>query len=101
MKRSECQCQIRTAVYALFRDPSRPSSAAEFLEALVVSPEEVSSTFRSLAEEYSILAPLGGNSGGITPTPPEDCEIWDEPIENPATAFLAVNLLPPELPPGR
>jgi 2-oxoglutarate ferredoxin oxidoreductase subunit beta len=29
---------------------------------------------------------------------PEDCVIWDETLENPATAFLAANLLPPEFP---
>src|SRR4030095_9014041 len=26
---------------------------------------------------------------------PEDCVVWDESLENPATAFLAANLLPP------
>jgi 2-oxoglutarate/2-oxoacid ferredoxin oxidoreductase subunit beta len=29
---------------------------------------------------------------------PEDCVIWDESLENPATAFLAANLLPPNFP---
>jgi 2-oxoglutarate ferredoxin oxidoreductase subunit beta len=29
---------------------------------------------------------------------PEDCVVWDETLENPATAFLAANLLPPEFP---
>src|SRR4029078_3363063 len=29
---------------------------------------------------------------------PEDCVIWDETLDNPATAFLAANLLPPEFP---
>jgi 2-oxoglutarate ferredoxin oxidoreductase subunit beta len=29
---------------------------------------------------------------------PEDCVVWDEAVENPATAFLAANLLPPEFP---
>jgi 2-oxoglutarate/2-oxoacid ferredoxin oxidoreductase subunit beta len=29
---------------------------------------------------------------------PEDCVVWDESLENPATAFLAANLLPPEFP---
>jgi 2-oxoglutarate ferredoxin oxidoreductase subunit beta len=29
---------------------------------------------------------------------PEDCVVWDETLENPATAFLAANLLPPHFP---
>jgi 2-oxoglutarate/2-oxoacid ferredoxin oxidoreductase subunit beta len=29
---------------------------------------------------------------------PEDCVVWDESLENPATAFLAANLLPPTFP---
>jgi 2-oxoglutarate ferredoxin oxidoreductase subunit beta len=29
---------------------------------------------------------------------PEDCVVWDETLENPATAFLAANLLPPQFP---
>jgi 2-oxoglutarate ferredoxin oxidoreductase subunit beta len=29
---------------------------------------------------------------------PEDCVMWDETLENPATAFLAANLLPPDFP---
>ena len=29
---------------------------------------------------------------------PEDCVVWDESLENPATAFLAANLLPPNFP---
>jgi 2-oxoglutarate ferredoxin oxidoreductase subunit beta len=29
---------------------------------------------------------------------PEDCVIWDETLDNPATAFLAANLLPPNFP---
>ncbi len=29
---------------------------------------------------------------------PEDCVVWDETLDNPATAFLAANLLPPSFP---
>jgi 2-oxoglutarate/2-oxoacid ferredoxin oxidoreductase subunit beta len=29
---------------------------------------------------------------------PDDCVVWDETLENPATAFLAAQLLPPEFP---
>jgi 2-oxoglutarate ferredoxin oxidoreductase subunit beta len=29
---------------------------------------------------------------------PDDCLVWDENLENPATAFLAAQLLPPEFP---
>jgi 2-oxoglutarate ferredoxin oxidoreductase subunit beta len=29
---------------------------------------------------------------------PDDCLVWDESLENPATAFLAAQLLPPEFP---
>jgi 2-oxoglutarate ferredoxin oxidoreductase subunit beta len=36
--------------------------------------------------------PLGD---GVTP---DDCVIWDESLDNPATAFLAANLLPPHFP---
>src|SRR4030095_9983702 len=29
---------------------------------------------------------------------PDDCLVWDENLENPATAFLAAQLLPPNFP---
>ncbi|HSS48260.1 MAG TPA: thiamine pyrophosphate-dependent enzyme, partial [Thermoanaerobaculia bacterium] len=29
---------------------------------------------------------------------PDDCVVWDESLDNPATAFLAANLLPPHFP---
>jgi 2-oxoglutarate ferredoxin oxidoreductase subunit beta len=38
---------------------------------------------------------LGDQGGGLTA---DDCLVWDESLDNPATAFLAAQLLPPHFP---
>jgi len=52
---NEFERHIRTAIYASFRDRSRPPSAAEISEALATSPEEVSSALRNLADEHCLV----------------------------------------------
>jgi hypothetical protein len=50
--------------------------------------------------ELSTSSLASGETGGpgAAYRPAAPCVIWDETMENPATAFLAANLLPPQFP---
>ena len=52
---NDFECHVRAAVYASFRDQSRPPSAAELSDTLGASPREVSSALRNLAEEHCLV----------------------------------------------
>lgn len=53
---------IRAAIYASFRQQSRPPSAAELSDTLGSSPGEVSSALRNLAEEHCLVLVSGTES---------------------------------------
>lgn len=59
---NEFERHIRAAVYASFRNQSRPPSSAELSETLEASPEEVSSALRNLAEEHCLVLLPGTES---------------------------------------
>jgi Alkylmercury lyase len=46
---------VRAAVYASFREQSRPPSAAELSDTLEATPKEISSALRNLAEEHCLV----------------------------------------------
>lgn len=59
---NEFERDVRAAVYASFRDPSRAPSAAELSDTLGASSGEVSAALRSLAEERCLVLVPGTES---------------------------------------
>lgn len=59
---NEFERHVRAAIYASFRDRSRPPSAAELSDALAASPKEVSTALRNLADEHCLVLLPGTES---------------------------------------